>query len=87
MKTFREMAESIQKLSDEKIDDYVSKHIKNNVMTFEYNSAAVTELGRVLPDVLVTKDKKYFHINGDQTPKEQQSVKIIINKYNLKEVK
>ena len=76
---FKELfTESIQKLSDKKLDDYISKNWKKSV-TLPYNFKCALELGK-LGDVLVTQDKQYMHIDA------KTNYYNIIKKYKLKAI-
>ena len=75
MKTFREIAESIQKLND----DIMDKKLKGkDIITFEYNMEAAMELAKN-GNVFITKEKEFMNI-------EKPVSKEIIKKFNLKEV-
>lgn len=87
MNTFRELLESIKILPDEKIDTFIKKEWPNKtVITYEYNAEASMELGKVLSDVIVTKDMKFMHIPSVLDSKTNILVNKIIKKYNIKEI-
>ena len=86
MVTFKEfLNESIKKLSDEKIDKFI-KDEWGQAYTYQYHAEAAVELGKVLPDVLISPDKKFMFIPATLPAKMSAEVSKIEAKYNLKEV-
>lgn len=87
MKTFREIAEAIKKMSDDKIDSFISKEWNGKATTFSYNAEAVMEIAVVLKqdDVVVTKDMKFFHIPEITDRRMNNQISKILLKYNVKE--
>jgi len=76
MKSFREIAEAVKSLSDDKID----KELRGKtIKTFKYDMEAAMNIAKDLKvDVITTKDNKFMHIDIDNK---------LFKKYNLKEVK
>lgn len=86
MKTFREMAEVIKKLGDEAMDSVIKNDWGGSVLTYKFNATAVMELAKIFPNILVTKDRRFFHLPGTQNTKQTQEASKILIKYKLKEV-
>jgi hypothetical protein len=83
---FKELyMESIRKMNDEKMDTFIKDVWKGKVLTFKYNDGAVMEFGKKYDYVLVTSDRKFFHIPDNSLMKKENDK--IIKKYNLKEIK
>lgn len=79
--------ERIQILSDEKIDDFIEKEWgKGQAYTYEYDIHAASELAKIFPDVIVTKDMKYMHIPGTINMKQNAELNKIEAKYKLKDL-
>lgn len=83
---FKMYLESIKKLSDAKIDDFI-KNEWGEAFTYKYNQEASVELGKILPDIIISPDKKFMFIPGTLPAKMSSEVTKIEQKYNLKEVK
>jgi len=78
---FREIFESIKKMSDKNIDNFIQNNWNGKAVTLPYVFEASVELGQQV-DVLVSSDKKFMHIKtGDKT-----LVDFITKKYNIKEL-
>jgi len=87
IKTYGEfLMEAIRSLNDNKVDDFIKNNWDGKAKTFEYNQEAIIEFGKVFKDVIVSKEKDYFHISSTQTDKQTAVSTGIITKYNLKEV-
>lgn len=81
------ISERLQILSDEKIDSYIEREWgKGQAYTYEYDIHAATELAKIFPDVLVTKDMKYMHIPGTIDMKQNAELNKIEAKYKLKDL-
>ena len=86
MNSFKKLlTESIRKMNDEKIDTFIKDKWNGDVITFRYNEGAAMDFGKKYENVLVTSDKKFFHI-PDVSMMSAENNKII-KKYNLKEIK
>ena len=84
MKKYGEfLKESIQKLNDEKMDKAIKDNFNGKAITFEYDTEASFELGKVCNKVLVTSEKEFMHISAYIN----DEVKAVIKKFKLKEVK
>lgn len=81
------LLEGIRSLNDSKTDDFIKNNWDNSANTYKYNAEAVMEMGKVWSDVVVTKDKEFFHIPGVQSVEQAKISDEIIKKYNLEEVK
>jgi len=81
------LIESIKSYGDDKIDKFIKDNWDNSAITYEYNAEALMEMGKIWPDVIVTKDKKFFHIPAIQSLKQKAASDNVIKKFNLKEVK
>ena len=82
---FRELLEGLQKLSDDKIDDFI-RNEWGEAFTYKYHPEAAVELAKILHDVLISPDRKFMHIPGTLPAKMSSEVSKIETKYNLKEV-
>jgi hypothetical protein len=80
--------EAIKKMSDEKIDSFISDKWDGEARTFFYNDKAIMEIAVVLKedDVLVTKDRKFFHIPAIEDRRKHNLISKILLKYDVKEV-
>jgi len=86
MKTFSEyVSEAVRFLPDEKMDRFINNEWDGKAVTFFYNAEAVTEIAKIVDDVLVTKDKKFFHIPEETNIRKNNLINKIILKYKLKE--
>lgn len=84
MITFKQhLNEALRILPDEKIDSFVSSEW-SSVVTYPYHSIASMELAKVLPDVIITKDKKWMHIPGALDTKMNKAVNRIEKEYGIK---
>jgi len=86
--TFKDYVnESVKKMSDEKIDSFIQKEWDGNAQTFEYDDRAIMEIAMLIQDdVLITKDKKFFHIPGELSVRMNNQVRKIIMKYGIKDL-
>ena len=82
MRTFRDIAEGVQKASDDKIDAIIKNDFNGKAVTYDYNAEASMELGKLFNKVLITKDKLFIHI-----PNITKESQVITDKFNLKEIK
>ena len=87
VKTYSEfLIEAIRNLNDDKIDKFIKDNWDNSAITYKYNIEAIMEIAKIFSDVIITKDKKFFHIPSVQSSKQTTALNEIIKKYNLKEV-
>jgi len=79
--------EAVKKMSDDKIDAFIAKEWDGSAQTFFYNAEAVMEIAVALKgdDVLITKDKKFFHIPESSDRKINNLVAKILIKFSVKE--
>ncbi len=87
MKTYKEynteLNEAVRKLQDEKLDTFINDKWNGKATTYKYNSKAISELS-LIQDVLISTDKKFFHIETKTT--KNTKTKDILDKYKLQEV-
>jgi len=86
--TFKDYVnEAVKKMSDEKIDSYIAKEWNGEATTYFYDAEAVMEIAIALKqdDVLVTKDRKFFHIPEISDRRLNNQIAKILLKYNVKE--
>ena len=86
--TFKDYVnEAVKKMSDEKIDSYIAKEWNGEAATYFYDAEAVMEIAIALKqdDVLVTKDKKFFHIPEISDRRLNNQIAKILLKYDVKE--
>ena len=77
------LRESIKKVSDDKIDNFIKKEWATSASTYTYDNEGVYELGKVLKDVLISPDKQFAHIPGELDSETSVKVQKIINKYKM----
>jgi hypothetical protein len=86
--TFKDYVnEAVKKMSDEKIDSFITKEWEGEATTFFYDAEAVIEIAAVLKqdDVIVSKDQKFFYIPADLDTRVNNLVRKIILKHRVKE--
>jgi len=86
MKSFREIAEGMMKLSDNKMDDIIKNKYEGFVTTYKFNKEGSIELGKLMDDVMISKDNKFMHINSRQSPAMMKKTQAIVKKFNLKKI-
>jgi len=79
MKSFRELAEAMRKMSDEKMDKVLKD---KDIMTFKYDAMPAMAFAKTT-EVYISNDKRFFHIIKDE---KNDKIKEIIKKFNLEEV-
>ena len=80
MKSFRELAEAMRKMSDDKMDKVLKDR---DMMTFKYEAMPAMAFAKTT-EVYISKDNKYFHIEKDEN---NNKIEDIIKKFNLEEIK
>jgi len=86
MKTFREyVMEAVRYLPDEKMDRFIKNKWSGEAITFHYDPEAIMEIAKIVDDVLITKDKKFFHIPEISDRRLNNQIAKILLKYDVKE--
>lgn len=80
------LKEAIRNLNDEKIDNFINTNWDGSAMTYKFNIQAIGDIAKIIPDVLISKDSKYFYIPGTLESKQAIEVDKILKKYKLIEL-
>ena len=75
--------ESVTCLNDEDADAFIRDNKWSSVLTYEYNFSALNDFGKILPNVIYTKDLKYIYLPGNNSKEIEDKINNIVKKYNI----